>query len=169
VRGSAPAVDLRLEPWPKVDLRLVDAPPLLEGVQARARLVGPADPAPDQRWSAAWNNGRVVDLLQPPSVYRRFDQGLARMPIGDGPHTLAIELRRPTKREAMTVDAEGVMRLPTPQTANVAPVEPATVLPTAGEVAVRASAAAWQAALDALGKAATAGGATQPAGQTGGR
>jgi hypothetical protein len=165
-RGTAPAAELRLEPWPTVALRLVDAPPLPGDVQARARLVGPADPAPEQRWAAPWGNGRVADLLQPTLEQTRFDQGLARVPIGDGVHTLAIELRRSTKRDAVTVDAEGVMRLPTPPTANVAPVEPATVLPTAGEVAVRAPAAAWQAALDALGKAATA---PPPAGQAGGR
>ncbi len=156
LRGDADRVEARLEPWPMVELRFGDAPPLPAGVTLHARLLPTAPPSP-ARWETTWGNGPLDDFARAPQEWRRVRDGVARVPVGDGVHRLEVKLQRAGTGETRIVD--GAFVEVGSGAAPIADVAPATLAWTGAPVAVTAPAAAWQAALAALAKPAAPAGA----------
>ena len=131
-RGNAPTIDVRMEPWPLVTVRVAGAAELPPGTKVEARFVGPERPAvpfEDDRFGGDCN-----DHLYPRSEDVPVEDGVARLPIGDGPHTLRVAIANESARTDVDLPAT------------------ITALPSQAEVAVAIPADAWQQALARLAK-----------------
>lgn len=127
-------VDVRLDPWPTIELLAsgLQVPP---GMQLQARLTPVADGnANAGKYRAQWNSGNRSDLMQPQTWWQEFENGRVKLPIGDGPFRLQLMLRGNDHGQQL------------------ADVQPAQVLSTAGQVAVQVSDAAWKKAIAEIEK-----------------
>lgn len=123
-RGAAPTFDVRMEPWPLVTVRVAGAADLPPGTKVEARFVGPERPAApfeDDRFGGDCN-----DYLYPRSEGVVVEAGVARLPIGDGPHALRVAIANDAARTDVDLPAA------------------VTALPSQAEVAVTIPAEAWQ-------------------------
>jgi hypothetical protein len=161
LRGDAERVEARLEPWPVVELRFGDVPALPEGVTLHARLV-PTAPPSMVRIESMWQSGQLDDFARVPSQWRRARDGVARVPVGDGPHRLEVRLQR-RGGEMRIVD--GAFVEVGGGFAPIADAAPATVTWNGAPVAATAPAAAWQTAIAALAEPAKPQGATTGGGR----
>lgn len=133
VRGDGARVEARVEAWPTVAVRVTGAPKLPERATVRVWFTGPKQP--EAKYETSWSNGDRSEYLQPNGGHVVAENGVANVPIGDGPHTLHVGL----------FNDEGGGEIPLAQ--------PVTVLPNQTEVAVSVPEAAWQQAIAALPKA----------------
>lgn len=132
VRGDGARAEARVEAWPTVAVRVAGAPKLPERATARVWLTGPKQP--ESKYETAWNSGDRSEYLQPNGGHVVVENGVANVPIGDGPHTLHVGLYN---------DEGG---------SEIALAQPVTVLPSQTEVAITVPEAAWQQAIAALPK-----------------
>jgi hypothetical protein len=137
LRGDADRADVRLEPWPEAEVRFADLPQLPAGCELMARLDAQTQSAGD---AAATVVSKVpIDAVRlPPPDWRPVVGGVVRLPIGDGRHALAVELRRPLGPEGQFARSR------------LGDVAPNVITWTGTPVVATAPAPAWQAALDAL-------------------
>ena len=132
VRGDGPRVEARIEAWPQVTVRLANPPKLPEGASVRAWLVGPT--MPPAKYETAWSSGDRSEHLQASGEMTPFENGVLRLPIGDGLHTLHLGVYN---------DNGGH---------EIALTPPVTVLPNQTEIAVTVPDAEWQKAITGLPK-----------------
>ena len=132
VRGDGPRVEARIEAWPQVTVRLANPPKLPEGATVRAWLVGPT--MPPAKYETAWHNGDRSEHLQANGEMAPFENGVLRLPIADGLHTLHLGVYN---------DNGGH---------EIALTPPVTVLPSQTEIAVTVPDAEWQKAITGLPK-----------------
>jgi hypothetical protein len=127
-------VDVRLDPWPTVEL-IASTPAVPPGMQLQARLTPAADGNSNAgKYRAQWNSGGRSDLMQPQSWWQEFENGRVKLPIGDGPFRLQLLLSGNNHNQQL------------------ADVQPAQVLSTAGQVVVQVSDAAWKKAIAEIEK-----------------
>ena len=127
-------VDVRLDPWPTVEL-IASTPAVPPGMQLQARLSPAADGNSNAgKYRAQWNSGGRSDLMQPQSWWQEFENGRVKLPIGDGPFRLQLLLSGNNHNQQL------------------ADVQPAQVLSTAGQVVVQVSDAAWKKAIAEIEK-----------------
>lgn len=125
----AERLDVRLDPWPTIEVLAggLQVPP---DMHLQVRLTPVTDGNTNSpRYRAQWNSGSRSELMQPQTSWEQFDQGRARLPIGDGPFRLQLRLRG--NNHGQLIDD----------------AQPAQVLSTAGQVVVQVSDAAWKKAL----------------------
>jgi len=121
VRATGEPLDVRLDPWPTVKLVFPDLPGLPEGCALQASLE--PEPASTRRYRSGWGEGSLANLTAAPSQAQPIVQGAVTLPIGEGPHRVALHVRCKNAR------------------ARVAFAGP-IVLATAGSVALQVPAAA---------------------------
>lgn len=141
LRGDAARPELRLDPWPEAELRLAAPPQLPPGCAAEVRLVATAvDGAP---FATSHGPAGLGDIARPADRWQPLVGGVARLPIGDGAHTIELALRGPISPNFSfpRINLDGA--------------RPATIAWTGEPVVVTIPAAAWQAAIEALTKSAT--------------
>jgi hypothetical protein len=121
---------VRMERWPTIDVVVNDIPQLPEGavLQAAAKLDG----APKLRYKKPWDSGETEDLLAPEGDAVPLENGRAKLPVGDGMHSLSLSLR--LKRKSYEFGG----------------VTPAKVMSTAGSVALQVPAEEWEKAKAAV-------------------
>lgn len=120
-------VDVRLDPWPTLELVVAGMPTLPPKVQLRAQLRPVV--TNDVRYRAQWSSGHLGELFDVSSRSVVVTEGRATVAVGDGPHR--IELALHVERQ----------RIP------LAGMEPDTVLPNSGRVQVTVPQARWAEAL----------------------
>ena len=132
VRGDGARVEARVEAWPTVAVRMAGVPKLPEKASVRVWLTGPNQP--EAKYETPWSRGDRNEYMQPNGGHVFVENGVANVPIGDGPHTLHVGL--------FNDEGGGEITL----------AQPVTVLPSQTEVGVTAPEAAWQQAIAALPK-----------------
>ncbi|MBL9077449.1 MAG: hypothetical protein JNL08_08100 [Planctomycetes bacterium] len=120
--------DVRLEPWPRLEVRIANLPARPPGVSVEVQLDPPAPGSEGDAMyhSQAYRRSRA-EILQVGMQCRRFDGSRVDLTIGDGPHRLWLRLAD----DVRTVEL----------------IEPLVVLPTTGHVELTVPPAQWQAAL----------------------
>lgn len=132
VRGDGARAEARVEAWPTITVRVAGAPKLPERATVRVWFTGPKQP--ESKYETSWSNGDRSEYLQPNGGAVVAENGVAKVPIGDGPHTVHVGL----------FNDEGGGEIPLAQ--------PVTVLPNQTEVAIAVPEAAWQQAITTLPK-----------------
>jgi hypothetical protein len=132
VRGGTGRASVRLDRWPTVRVVVAGVPPLPEKARLSVGLVPLQEPQ-HPMYRTPWSSGSQSEYLVPQQSNRFVQNGVAEVAIGDGAHGLRLTLRANRRNQ------------------EIVGVEPAQVLSSAGEIVVRAPAAAWKAALDAVG------------------
>lgn len=125
--------EVRLDPWPTVEVR----PPAQElpaGAHFTVRLQLATQGAVDASYRSQWGGGSRAEHLAPSTNWQVFEEGLARLAIGDGAYQLQLRLRQ---------NGESV---PVPIAA------PAQVLSTDGRIVPQVTAEAWQKEVEQLKK-----------------
>ncbi len=134
-RVDGDRLDVRLPPWPTVQLVIADMPPLPDDLSVIARL------SPVDRREIAvheqWDTDQTVVLNDLPSAFVRAVAGRLELPIGEGPHELSLGLQHRNGRIEF-----GLLEQETRITANATP-------PT-----IRISAERWEAAIRSIQEAA---------------
>jgi hypothetical protein len=131
VRGDGPRIEARVEAWPTVVVRLAGKPALPPTANLRLWLAGPR--LPEARYETTWGqSGDREDYLQASGRRHANANGVVKLPIGDGPHTLHVGLYN---------DHGG---------REIALTPPVIVLPSQTEITVAVPDEAWQRAIAEL-------------------
>ena len=128
-------VDVRLDPWPTIELVVPGVPKLPEDVSVSISLVpvqGGGDAQP--RFKTQWDSGERSQWLSVPRHAESLEQGKATLPIGDGAYRIDLSMRGNRRYHQL----QGL--------------EPAQVMATTGSVVVQVPAAQWQKALEVVTK-----------------
>ena len=127
VRADGDLVEVRLDPWPTIELMFPDLPPLPPKVTLVAWLQ--ATEKSELAWRSPDRAGKRRDLL---GVRDRIEVngGKATVPIGDGPHALRLSLQG--NRRSIEVGG----------------VQPTQFLSNDGAVSVTVPAEQWQKAIE---------------------
>jgi RNA polymerase sigma factor (sigma-70 family) len=159
LRGDADTVDVRVEPWPELEVRVADVPTLPPGVAVavRVRSAGGSASQGDEDLPGGARQAGSADLMAPPEAWQPLTEGAVRLPVGDEP--IAIELALcSTRAEDLVADRRWdtryddkwpVWRRGAPA-ARLTGFLPTTATASHGAVLVTVPAAAWQDALAVL-------------------
>lgn len=91
VRGAVDVVDVTLEPWPRVELRVLGADALPAGVQLRAYARSPGKPEkPERQYRTANSGGGLSLYLAAPTSAPEVKDGVAMLTVGEGVSDLAF-------------------------------------------------------------------------------
>ena len=132
VRGDGDKAVARMEPWPRVLVHVTGIPKLPKETWARGWLVGPT--TAKERYETSWSGGDRSDFLQAGSDPQTIEDGVARLPISDGAHTLHLGLFNELGGGEIALAA------------------PVTILPNQTAITVAVPEAVWQKALAELPK-----------------
>jgi hypothetical protein len=94
VQCAASTTDVKLDPWPTVEIVFDGVPELPQETTLQARLA-PRD-LRETNYRTMGNYGDRNDLMTVPRSYINVEQGRVKVPIGDGPHDVAVAVS--TKR-----------------------------------------------------------------------
>lgn len=122
---------VRLDPWPTVEVR----PPAQEppaGAHFTVRLQPATQGAVEANYRSQWGGGDRAEHLAPSTNWQVFEDGLARLAIGDGAYQVQLRIR------------ENGESVPVPIAA------PSQVLSTDGRIVLQVTAEAWQKAIGQL-------------------
>jgi hypothetical protein len=93
VRGATGSVDVTLEPWPKVELRVLGTEALPAGAELRAMGLAPGRSARNRmRYALEYSSGGLDNLLEPATGYELVKDGVATLSVGDGAYDLSFYL-----------------------------------------------------------------------------
>ncbi len=120
-------LDVRLDPWPTLEVVLTGVPTLPEKVRLLAHLQ-PKSPN-EAPYRSQWSSGRRGEMFDVGESRVAVAAGRATVPIGEGPHRVVLELVDNHRR----IELSGI--------------EPGVVLPNSERVFVTVPAAQWTAAL----------------------
>ena len=132
VRGGGDRLEVRLDPWPVLDVAVANLPQLPPKTSLRITAT-PEQPTPI-KWRAPWDSGQSDHFLAPSPDRVTFENGQAKVPVGDGQSQLRLTLQANRR----SVEITGF--------------EPRTVLSTAGQVVLQVTNEQWQRALEELAK-----------------
>jgi hypothetical protein len=123
VRGDSDRVDVRLDRWPTLTVRVPDVPALPDKARVQVALQ-PVEKSSVQ-YRAQWQSGELAEFLAAPRRSATVIDGAASVPISDGLYTLRVSINGNRRSHAF----EGT--------------EPQQVLSTAGEVTVTVPKEQW--------------------------
>ncbi|MCU0867485.1 MAG: hypothetical protein MUC36_27195 [Planctomycetes bacterium] len=93
LRGAVDTAEVTMEPWPTVPVSCLGLDALPSGatlsISARAANAGQRD---ERRYRTEWRAGSLANLLTPSAGATEVENGVARLQVGDGVHTLSAYL-----------------------------------------------------------------------------
>jgi hypothetical protein len=92
IQCAASTTDVKLDPWPTVELVFDAVPELPQETTLQARLA--ARDLREAKYRTMGNSGDRNDLMTVPRSNIKVEQGRAKVPIGDGPHDVLVAVSR---------------------------------------------------------------------------